>query len=221
MNIRSKIKILLVDDHPIVLSGLRSTLSTCLNFEIVGEALDGIEAIQEVKSLNPDIVLMDIVMPGMNGIQTTKILRRESPGVKILALSMHDEKEYVVEIIRAGARGYILKDSTPTELIQAIEAVNRGEAYFSPNVSKVLLNELNIDSQSYRKKPADKLSPRETEVLRLIGEGFSNKEIADKLFLGLRTIETHRERIMKKLDIHNTAGLTRYAISKGIVRVEE
>lgn len=214
------IRILLADDHPVVLSGLRSTLASYPQCEIVGEVLNGLDAVQFVRHHQPDIVLMDIVMPTMNGIQATRVLRKEAPNVKILALTMHNEKEYVIEIIKAGAKGYLLKDSNPSEIIQAIENVYRGNAYFSPSISNVLLKELNVKPETKKIKSTDRLSPRETEVLQLITEGLSNKEIADRLFISLRTVETHRERIMKKLNVHSVAGLTKYAIQKGIVKVE-
>ena len=220
MRSQSKVRILLVDDHPIVLSGLRNSLSSHPQLKIVGEASDGTEAIHKARETNPDVVLMDITLPGLNGIEATRALRKEIPTAKVLALTMHDNREYILEIIRAGAKGYVLKDTSPSELIQAIVAVYKGDSFFSPRISRIVVDELKASPQ--RKKPAliSGLTLREEEVLRLIAEGHRNKEIAKRLSISVRTVETHREQIMRKLDIHNAAGLTKYAIAKGIVKLE-
>ena len=216
---RKKIKILIADDHPVVRKGLWSCLSTKTNFKIVGEACDGAEALQKVKELAPDIVLMDIDMPKKNGLEVTQALRKEAPDVKVLILSMQSTRDTVLRIIKAGARGYVLKDAPTDELARAIESVNAGQAFFSPSVAQIALNQCLDDADDT--KPLAKLSERESEVVALIAEGKSNKEIAMHLGIGVRTIETHRERIMRKLDIHSVAGLTRFAIANGMITMEE
>ena len=217
---QSRVRILLVDDHPIILSGLRNSLSSYPQLKIVGEASDGIEALHKARETNPDVVLMDIGLPGLNGIEATRALRKEIPTAKVLALTMHDNREYILEIIRAGAKGYVLKDTTPSELIQAIVAVYKGDSFFSPRISRIVVDELKANPQ--RKKPAliSGLTLREEEVLRLIAEGSSNKEIAERLSICVRTVETHREHIMEKLHIHSAVGLAKYAIANRIVTLE-
>ena len=212
---KKKIKILIADDHPVVRKGLWSCLSGKTNFKIVGEASDGAVAIQKVKELAPDVVLMDIDMPQKDGLEVTHVLRKESPNVKVLILSMQSNRDTVLRIIKAGARGYVLKDAPTDELVRAIESVNAGEAFFSPPVAQIALNQYLSDTDET--KPLAKLSERESEVVALIAEGKSNKEIAMHLGIGVRTIETHRERIMRKLDIHSVAGLTRFAIVNGLI----
>jgi DNA-binding NarL/FixJ family response regulator len=212
-----KIRLLVVDDHPVVRRGIHACLTGRDNLEIVGEAADGREAVRKARELQPDIVLMDINMPQMNGLAVTELLRREMPKVSVLILSMFSNTEYVLRIIQSGAKGYILKEAPVDELVRAIEIVQRGEAYFSSDVARVALTQFvrgNNDGPA-----VNQLTHREREVLTQIAEGLSNKEIASKLGVGVRTVETHRERIMRKLDIHNVAGLTRFAISKGLVSV--
>lgn len=216
---KAKIKVLIVDDHPVVRKGLLSCLSTKDNVKIVGEAVDGDDAIRKVNELSPDIVLMDLYMPKKDGLEVTEILRKEAPQVKVLILSMQGTRDAVLRIIRAGARGYVLKDAPPDELLRAIETVQAGEAFFSQPVAQIALNQ--YVSESDKADPLSKLSEREREVLGLIAEGKSNKEIAMLLGIGVRTTETHRERIMRKLDIHSVAGLTKFAIAHGIVSLED
>ncbi len=209
------IKIILADDHPIVREGIRARLSSQSNIKIVAEAENGKEAVRLVQELSPALILMDINMPEMNGLEATKAISRVAPATKVLVLSMHQDREYVVEIMRSGARGYVLKNSPPNELIRAIESVHSGQAFFSPAISTVLLQELSRPEKS----AATELSEREREVLGLVASGLSNKEIADKLGVGVRTIETHRERLMRKLDIHSIAGLTKFAITHGLLKL--
>ena len=213
-----KIKVLIVDDHPVVRKGLLSCLSTKEHIKVVGEAIDGNDAIRKVKELSPDIVLMDVQMPQMDGLAVTEALRKQAPQVKVLILSMQSNRESVLRIIKAGARGYVLKDAPTEELVRAIETVKSGEAFFSQPVAQIALNQYVSDTDE--NKPIAKLSEREREVLGLIAEGKSNKEIAMHLGIGVRTIETHRERIMRKLDIHSVAGLTKFAIANGIVSLD-
>lgn len=210
-----KIRLLLVDDHPIVLDGIKSHLCAQPEFEIVGEASNGLDAVQKSKALLPDVVLMDITMPQMNGLEATAMMRKQAPLAKILILTMHNSKEYIAQMIRAGARGYLLKDGSPAELVRAIKAVNAGEVFFAPSVSRVIVDQL-VEGGGRVAEPVQSLTDREREVLSLIAEGLLNKQIADKLGIGVRTIETHRERIMRKLDIHTVAGLTKYAIAQGM-----
>jgi two-component system nitrate/nitrite response regulator NarL len=212
-----KIKLLLVDDHPIVLDGIKTHLAEQPDLAVVGEATNGQEALRKAKLTLPDIVLMDITMPHMNGLEATSQLRKQVPDAKILILTMHDSREYIAQIVRSGARGYLLKDCSPAELVGAIKAVHAGEVYFSPSISKVLVQEM-VNGKHESKDPGLQpvLTDREREVLSLIAEGLLNKQIADRLGIGVRTIETHRERIMRKLDIHTVAGLTKYAIARGM-----
>jgi two-component system nitrate/nitrite response regulator NarL len=209
------IRVLLADDHPVVRRGLSACLARHPHLLIVGEAADGQEAVTKTRELSPDIVLMDVDMPLMNGLTATDILRKEHPRVRVLILSMHSQSDYVLRILQSGARGYVLKSASPDELAKAIETVYAGESYFSPDVARVALNQ-------FVRGPGEgpqvsHISNREREVLVAIAEGLSNKEIACRLNVGVRTVETHRERIMRKLNIHSVAGLTKFAIAKGLV----
>ena len=209
------IKVLLADDHPVVRRGIAACLGRFPHLRIVGEAADGQEAMRKITELSPDIVLMDIDMPHLNGLAVTERLRKEMPHVRVLVLSMHSQTDCVMRILQSGARGYVLKDAPTDELLNAIETVHGGEAYFSPDVARMALKQFVRgvgDGGS-----AAQLTPREREVLTQIAEGLSNKEVANLLGVGVRTVETHRERIMRKLDIHSVAGLTRFAIAKGYV----
>lgn len=209
------IRIIIVDDHPIVRRGISMCLSQQTRIQIVGEAADGREALGRVRELKPDVVLMDIDMPQMNGMAVTDLLRREMPEVKVIILSMCANTEYIMRIIECGARGFVLKEASPTELVQAIETVQAGQTHFSPDVARVALNQVVRGGNDAT--PVSRLTNREREVLVHIADGLSNKEIAHHLSIGVRTVETHRERIMRKLDIHTVAGLTRFAITQGMV----
>ena len=212
---KHRIKLLVVDDHPVVRKGISLCLAKQDNVEIVGEAGDGREAVRKARELQPELILMDIDMPQMSGLAVTELLRRELPNIKVLILSMHGNTDQVLRILQSGARGYVLKDAPPEELVRAIETVHRGQAYFSADVARVALNQFvrgHTDASGARH-----LTNREREVLILIADGLSNKEIAAQLGVGVRTVETHRERIMRKLDIHNVAGLTKFAIARGLV----
>ena len=212
------IKVLVADDHPVVRKGVQTCLAKQGKIRIVGEAVDGDEALLKARELSPDVVLMDISMPGLNGLAVTEMLRKEAPDMKVLILSVHSNKEYIFRVIQAGAHGYVSKEAPPDELIRAIQTVYEGEPHFSEDIARAALSE--FVSSGGKKEPFAQLTAREREVLVLISEGYSNKEIADRLGIGVRTIETHRERIMRRLNIHSVAGLTKYAIANGLVSLE-
>ena len=218
-DIQLKIKVLLVDDHPLVLAGVRSSLIKYDRFEIVGEASSGPEAIEQARLCSPDVVVMDIMMPGMNGLEATKALRAICPQCKVLILTVHEKKEFIREMIQSGARGYIRKNVPPCELMAAIESVHRGEVCFMPDVAQDFFREYVLNAGRMDDASAKRLSKRETEVLRLIVEGLANKEIADRLQLSVRTAEKHRQRIMEKLGIHRATELVKVAITRGFVNL--
>jgi DNA-binding NarL/FixJ family response regulator len=199
--------------------GLQSLLARQERLTIVGEAADGEEALQKALALSPDVVLLDISMPRRDGLEVTAALRKDAPRIKVLILSVHSNKEYIFRIIQAGAHGYVSKEAAPEELLRAIESVYSGETFFSPEIARAALNQL--VNNGGRKEPFGQLTGREREVLVLIAQGQSNKEIASQLGIGVRTIETHRERIMRRLDIHSVAGLTKFAIANGMVSLED
>ncbi len=217
--VKTKIRVLLADDHPVVRKGLQMCLARQPRLVIVGEAADGNEAYNKARELAPDIVLMDINMPGMTGLMVTEMLRKEAPQVKVLILSVHNNKEYIFRIIQAGAHGYVSKEAPPEELLRAIEMVFEGEPFFSPEIARAALTQL--VQNGGKTEPFSQLTSREREVLILIAEGQSNKEIANNLGIGVRTIETHRERIMRRLNIRSVAGLTKFAIANGLVTLED
>ena len=210
------IKLLLVDDHPVVRRGIAACLARYPNFVIVGEASDGGEALRKASQLKPDVILMDVDMPEVSGLAATEALRKDLPGTKVLILSMHQQAEGVMRIIQSGARGYVLKEANPDDLARAIEAVYQGELFFSPDVARVALNQF-VGRKENGADGIGQITSREKEVLIAIADGLSNKEIACRLGVGVRTVETHRERIMRKLNIHSVAGLTKYALSKGLI----
>jgi two-component system response regulator NreC len=207
------IKILLADDHTIVRQGLKLILAAHTDLQVVGEAANGNEAVALAQKLKPDIVLMDVAMPELNGIEATRKMVQENPRLRVLVLSMHKEAVYVREILRAGARGYILKDAIDTELLNAVRSVARGDGYVSPAVSGALLN----DYRQNVTDPIDLLSGREREVLQLVAEGKTNKEIATRLNLSVYTVDSHRGKIMEKLNLHSTGELVRFAMKRGLV----
>lgn len=217
--LKDQIKVLVVDDHPVVRKGLQSCLARQDRIKIVGEAADGDEALKRTRELAPDVVLLDLDMPRLNGLAVAQLIRKEFQKVRILIISVHTNKEYIFRIIQAGAHGYVSKESSPEELLRAIESVCAGQAFFAPQIAQAALSEL--VSGGGRKQPFVQLTVREREVLALVAEGQSNKEVARQLGIGVRTIETHRERIMEKLDIHTIAGLTRFAIRNGVISLEE
>jgi len=207
------IKILLADDHTIVRQGLKLILSAHSDLQVVGEAANGREAIELAAKLKPDIVLMDVAMPELNGIEATRRMVEANGRLRVLVLSMHKEAVYVREILRAGARGYILKDAIDTELLNAVRSVARGDGYISPAISGALLN----DYRQTVTDPIDLLSSREREVLQLIAEGKTNKEVATRLNLSVYTVDSHRGKIMEKLNLHSAGELVRFAMKHGLV----
>ncbi len=217
MEPKVKIKVLLVDDHPLVLEGVRSSLLKHEGFEVVGEACNGQEAIHRAKECSPDVVVMDITMPIMNGLEATTHLRTTCPQTKVLILTIHERSEFVREMVRSGARGYIRKNTSPVELISAIECVHRGELFFKPEVAQSFFKEYILNEGKMEKSGPQRLSKREHEVLTLVVHGSANKEIAHQLDLSIRTVEKHRQTIMKKLGIHKATELVRFAITRGFV----
>ncbi len=213
----SKIKVLLVDDHYLVREGIRSSLRHYPFIAVVGEAAEGAEAVELVKQLAPHVVLMDINMPGMNGLEATALIRARHPATKVIALTMHDKKEYVLSILRAGADGYVLKDTSPQELSSAIQAVVKGDAFFSPGVSHLLLENLVRASAVDGSGNELVVSAREQEMLQQIALGRTNKDIARLTNLSVRTVETYRLRLMRKLQARNVAELLKEARARQLL----
>lgn len=213
------IRVVLADDHVLIRAGLRALLHSLPNIEVIGEASDGNEAVNVVAQDQPDVVIMDIGMPGLNGVDSTRRIVKQSPGTRVIILSMHANEEYAGRALEAGAMGYLLKGAEPAELELVLKAVMRGETYLSPSIAKQLVQ----DYLSHRKEktyPPPDLTPRQREVLQLIAEGCSTKDIANKLKLSVKTVDTHRTELMHRLDIHDVAGLVRYAIRIGLVSTE-
>ncbi len=218
----NRIRIILAEDHTLVRKGLRALLEGYPNIEVVGEAADGREAIKLTEDVHPHVVVMDINMPGLNGLEATDRIKRHYPDVQVLILSMHANEEYVLQVLRSGASGYLLKDSATEELVAAIAAVYQGEAYLSPRISKtVIADYVRRTEAEGRRAPHEMLTPREREVLQLVAEGHTSKQIAQQLHLSVKTVETHRANLMDKLNIHNRAGLIRYAIRAGLAASDE
>jgi two-component system response regulator NreC len=209
----TKIRVLLADDHAILRKGVRMLIHTQPDMEVVGEARTGREAIAEARRLKPDVVVMDISMPELNGIEGARQICNELTGTKVIALSMHKDSVYVREILRAGARGYLLKDSEDEDLLKAIRGVFRGEAYLSPAISDAVLT----DYRKHVSNPVDLLTSREREILTMVAEGKTNKEIAQALNLSVYTVESHRGSVMEKLNLHNTGDIVRFALRNGLI----
>ena len=215
------VKILIVDDHTIVRQGLRALLEAQEGFIVVGEAENGREAVKKAQELSPDVVIMDIAMPILNGLEATRQIKRVLPDSKVVALTMYNDEEYVFQILKAGASGYLIKETATNELINAINSVRAGNPFFSPQISrKIMESYLKEDEEKKVRGESDKLTNREKEVLQLIAEGYTNNEIANLMNISVKTVETHRAHIMSKLDIHDVAGLIKYAIRKGLVVID-
>ena len=215
------IRVLIADDHKIMLAGLRSLLEKHTDFEVVGEAENGRKAVQMSLEKKPDVVVMDVSMPDLNGIEATTQIVEGLKETKVIALSMHSDKRFVMGMLRAGASGYLLKDCASQELANAIYQVAGGKKYLSPEITGVVIDDflLGGDSEGITASTSV-LSAREREVLQLIAEGWSTKQIASHLYVSIKTIETHRRQIMKKLDLHNIADLTKYAVREGLTSIE-
>ncbi len=218
------IRVLLADDHKIIRDGLRSLLDRQADIEVIGEVDNGRDAVSSASDLRPDIVVMDISMRDLNGIDATRQLLEQCPHTSVIALSMHSRGQYVSAMLAAGARGYVLKNSTFKELAEAIRVVHSGRVYLSPDVADVVVDDLvrRMGSDGDNAPgPASVLSPREREVLQLIGEGNSTKEIATQLGLSVKTVETHRRQVMERLGIFTVAGLVKYAVREGLISIDE
>ena len=215
-----KIRVLLADDHTVVRQGLRALLAAEEDIEIVGEAENGRQAIQLVKTLLPDVAVIDIAMPVLNGLEATRQITRAVPSTKVLILSSYSDDEYVQQLTEAGAAGYLVKQTAANELLKAIREAQRGNAYFSPAIAKRLRDQCReafVTSSEPARRRSDYLTTREAEVLQLIAEGRANKQIAAELCISIKTVEKHRQQVMNKLNIHDVAGLTRHAIARGII----
>ncbi|HHH41091.1 MAG TPA: response regulator transcription factor [Chloroflexi bacterium] len=215
-----KIRVLIADDHAIVRAGIRSLLEDHADIEVVGEAGSGCEAIEQTLRLRPDVVLMDIAMRDLSGLEATRAIKAQAPQVNVLALTMHDREEYFFAMLKAGALGYVLKESGPEELLAAIRAVHRGEAFLSPRVTKMILDDYLAQQADRVPSRYNSLTSREKEVLRLAAEGKTTREMAEILHLSPKTVEKHRSSMMRKLGLHNLSELIRYAIRKGLIEVE-
>ncbi|KPJ99353.1 MAG: LuxR family transcriptional regulator [Desulfobacterales bacterium SG8_35] len=215
------IRVLIADDHKIMLAGLRSLLEKQADFDVVAEAENGRKAVQMAQEKKPDVVVMDVSMPDLNGIEATTQIIESLPGTRVIALSMHSDKRFVMGMLQAGASGYLLKDCASQELANAIHQVAGGKKYLSPEITGVVIDDFLLGASSGEvAKAASVLSAREREVLQLIAEGWSTKQIASHLYVSIKTIETHRRQIMKKLDLHTIADLTKYAIREGLTSIE-
>jgi DNA-binding NarL/FixJ family response regulator len=221
-----KTRILIADDHSVVRSGLRALLQSSPAFSVVAEASDGEEAVALAERHKPDVVIMDISMPKLNGIEATSRMKENDSGLRIIILTVHEDEEYVYQMLKAGASGYVLKSAGKKEIFAAIESALSGERFFSPNVSKLIIEGFINRDKEQQLNQADsaasmkqQLTKREIEVLQFIAQGYTNRKIAETLFLSIRTINTHRTNLMQKLDIHDTARLVRYAIESGLVKI--
>jgi len=216
-----KVRIVVAEDHTILREGLRSLLCSNPGFDVVAEAEDGREAIKCVAKFKPDLILTDLSMPKLNGMEAIKEIKRESPNTKILVLTVHRAEEYILATFRAGADGYILKDSTHAELVMAVKKVISGKHYISPEISEKVIDGYLEGKKTMRARTSwEMLTQREREILKLIAEGYKNKEIAEDLCISVKTVEKHRANLMEKLDLHNIQALTTFAIDKGIVERE-
>lgn len=216
-----RIKVLIADDHTLVREGIRSLLSNYSDVEVVGEATNGREAMDKTRSLHPDIVLMDIAMPGLGGLEATLEIRSSFPGTRVLVLTQYDNREYVYRFLKAGASGYVLKKAASTDLVAAIRAVYQGGSFLYPEVAQTVIDGfIGKAASDLAEDPYEKLTDREKQVLKLIAEGLSNKEIADTLCVSVKTVMGHRTHLMEKLDLHSKTELVKFAIRKGLIELK-
>jgi two-component system, NarL family, response regulator NreC len=215
----AKIRVLIADDHAILREGVRALLNTTEDIEVVGEASDGREAIERSKALDPDVVLMDLSMPGLGGLEATLELKKLGLRARVLILSQYEDREYVRRLLKAGVSGYVLKKSAGAELAGAIRAVHRGGLVLDPEVARTAMEEARAPAPA-EVEPYETLTDREKQVLKLVAEGHSNKEVAEVLGISVKTAMSHRERVMEKLGVHNRTELVRFALRKGVIRVE-
>jgi len=213
----SKIRILIADDHSIVREGVRMILDGQEDFEVVGEASTGRQALEEARRLRPDVVVMDISMPDMTGIEATAKIRSELSGTQVMGLTMHEDESYVFALLKAGAAGYVLKRAAAEDLVAAVRAAHQGEAFLYPTVAKLVVQDFLQRATAQDRATLDGLTEREREVLTLIAEGLTNQEIAGRLYISIKTVQTHRAHIMEKLNLHDRTELVRYAIRKGLI----
>ncbi len=209
----STIRVVIADDHQVVLDGFIARLQMESGIEVIGTASNGLEAINVVRELQPDVVLMDVSMPVMNGIEATSVIREENPNAKVLMLTMHDNREYIMKVMQVGAVGYMLKEISAEKMVQAIKTVNQGSTYFCESVTQTLFSQ-EVTPAAQKPNP---LSRREEAVLKLVAQGHSSKKVASLLNISYRTVETHRQNIKHKLDLHSTAELAKYAVERGLV----
>jgi two-component system response regulator NreC len=215
------ITIILADDHEVVRLGIRTLLENEPDFQIVGEASDGLKTVDIVKHLNPDVLILDLMMPGINGIEVTQQVKKISPKTHVIILSMYSNEAYVLETLRKGAEGYVLKDSTGNDLVKAVREVTAGRRYLSPPLSERAIDIYIETTKTSTLDPYETLTSREREVLHMVAQGYSNVEVADYLSISPRTVEIHRANMMHKLGLHNQASLIRYALQRGILPLEE
>jgi two-component system, NarL family, response regulator NreC len=217
----NKMRILIADDHALVREGIVAFLKLCDDVEVVGEASDGIEALEKASKLHPDIIIMDVNMPKLGGLETTIEVKRLHPDIKILVLTQYEDKEYIMRFLKAGVSGYLLKKAVGSDLITALKAIGRGEVYlYSAIATEVVSRYLHGDKAADQEEPYEKLTEREKQVLKLVAEGFTHKEVADMLNISAKTVIAHQTNIGEKLGIHNRAGLIKFAIQKGIIKIE-
>lgn len=216
----AKIRVLLAEDHTIVRKGIRSLLDAEPSFEVVGEAENGREAVDKAQSLHPDIVLMDHTMPLLNGLEALRQIKKLMPDIKVLILTMHTNEEYIFQYLQAGAEGYLVKQTAPADLVEAIRVVHAGQSFLSPSISRTVIDQYVRHTAGERVDSLDKLTDREREVLQLLAEGYSASDIADQLHISVKTVGVHRMNLMQKLEIDSPTDLVKFALRKGIISLE-
>lgn len=214
-----KIRIIIVDDHKIVRDGLKSLLLGENSVEVIGESPDGYHLLESLRTLNPDVLIVDVAMPGISGIEVTKIVMRDHPGIRVLILSANEDKFTLTSAVKAGAMAYLSKDVSREELVSAIKIVASGKHYFGTQMHRAVFESMSMITGQDQRGDAGRLTERETDIVRLFAEGYSYKQIAEKLFISVRTVETHKKNILEKLQLENTVDLVKYAIQEGLIKV--